>query len=424
MTMTLKPEAPKTIKLIAIDIDGTLLNPKSELSPRVERAVRAAMEKGVKVVLATGKTINATQWLREKLNFRAPIIAVQGLVTYDENASISTQQTIDPMIARRVITYMEERGFTVIGYSGQRMMMRAVNEAVAQAYFTHYHEPKPEIVGALQNKIDTVPFNKIIAVGEPKRITALRWQLNAILNGAARVMQAGVPEMLEILPAGGSKGAALRALIKEMRLNADEVMAIGDAENDMEMLQFAGFSAAMGQASQRVQESADIVVASNEFDGAAEAIERALGLTFAPPASAEPEGDGDGVASPPASAAPTDGTAPTPSAPTPAEQFEASAAMIPGEAARGAQPSDATPFSTPAPALKVETPAAPSGTPDAMKLPSSAAPAATGTASAVKPYTAATRPVPKPSAPAKAAKSASPPPPWEDDDDDEPDEDE
>jgi Cof subfamily protein (haloacid dehalogenase superfamily) len=276
------------IRLIAIDLDGTLLDPQSKVTERTAKAVQAAANKGIAVVFATGKTYTAVAPLIKRFNLSTPSVCLQGLATY-KDGKIVHQQTLNPNIARQVITYAEDRGFVVILYSGTRILMRSYDERVIEAVFRRYHEPDPEIVGPLQNIVNDLPIHKMAAVsGDPRAIKALRWQLNAQIGGGARLMQAGVPQMVEILPPGASKGAAVRQVLKDLRIDPAHVLAIGDAENDMEMIQLAGVGVAMGQAEQIVKDGADHVVASNAADGAAEAIERfALGIDPNAPKAAD-----------------------------------------------------------------------------------------------------------------------------------------
>jgi Cof subfamily protein (haloacid dehalogenase superfamily) len=273
----------KEIKLIAVDVDGTLLNSKSELTGRTESALRKAIEQGVQIVLATGKSRNSTAQIIEKLNLNTHGIYLQGLAVYKGDGSVHWQQTLDPALARQVITFAEDRGFTLIAYSGMRIMVRAMNQDVEDA-LVKYHEPLPDVVGPLQNVVGDMPIHKLMAVGEPRGITSLRWHLNLQIGSGGRLMQAGLPQMLEILPPNGSKGAALKMLLKDLRIPAENVLAIGDAENDIEMLQLGGIGVAMGHAGEKVKEAADHVVASNDEDGVAEAIERFV-LPPEPPAA-------------------------------------------------------------------------------------------------------------------------------------------
>jgi len=266
-------EQKRDIKLIAIDVDGTLLNNKLEMSPRVEAALLAAIEQGVHVVLATGKTRNAVQAYIKKLDLNEAGIFVQGLMVYDAEGKTLHSQTLEPRIARQVITMAEDRGFQMLAYSGSRILVKAHNRFLEESV-TKYQEMPPEAVGALQNILYDTPVNKLIAVGDPHAIKGLRWQLKALVGGAAKLTQAAVPEHLEILPPSGSKGAALKVVCKHYKISPDIVLAIGDAENDIEMIQFAGLGVAMGNGAQIVKDAAKVTVASNDEDGLAEAIEK------------------------------------------------------------------------------------------------------------------------------------------------------
>ncbi len=263
------------IQLIAIDIDGTLLNSQHEMTPAVEKALKAAIDKGVRVILATGKTFNSGEQFVKRLGLTSPGVYVQGTTSYAADGSLRSQMTLDPRIARQVITFAEDRGYTVSIYSGRRILVRKLEQRI-QDLATQYHEPLAEEVGSLQNILDDAPVNKLLIVceGDGRRIRALRWQLAMQLGKDANVIQAGIDDMLEVLPPGASKGAGVKKLVKELGVPMQSVLALGDAENDLEMLQFAGVGVAVGNAPESVKQAADVVVASNDQDGVAEAVER------------------------------------------------------------------------------------------------------------------------------------------------------
>lgn len=268
-----KTSMTETIKLIVVDIDGTLLNSQHELSERNEKALRAAMEQGVPVVLATGKTRTSALSLISRLNLTSPGIFVQGLAIYDGNGNIQHQTTLDTALARRVITFAEDRGYNVLAYSGDSILARRRNRL--SDVLVEYGEPEPQIVGPLQNILhDTVVNKLIVADDDARRIKALRWQLSMQIDGSGQLVQSNIDHMLEILPRGISKAVALRMLLKEMHLVPARVLAIGDGENDVDMLRMAGIGVAVGNARSEAREAADYVVASNDDDGVAEAVER------------------------------------------------------------------------------------------------------------------------------------------------------
>lgn len=263
------------IKLIVVDVDHTLLNNESKLSARNEKALKAAMQQGVKVMLATGKNFASCQFIVQQLGLDTPGIYTQGLTIYNADGTLRHQQTLDPNIARRVITFAEERGFAVVAYSEGRLITKTVNPYVMELH-TRWKETKPEAVGPLQNLLATTAMNKLVLVspGDVGKIKALRWQLGTQLNGSARIMSGGVPHMVEVLPPGASKGKALRALLKELNVKAENVLAIGDGENDVEMIQLAGVGVAVANAEQALKDVADEITLSNEKDGVAVMVEK------------------------------------------------------------------------------------------------------------------------------------------------------
>lgn len=276
------------IKLVVVDLDGTLLNELSQLSEGNEAALKKAIEQGVQIVIATGKTRISAATIIEKLGLTTPGIYLQGLTIYQSDGSISYQKTLEPDIARQVITFAEDRGYDVIAYSGSRILARSVGKK-AEELATKYGEPMPEGVGPLQNILEEMPIHKIIAMkeGEPRKIKALRWQLEMQLDGKARLVQAMIDDMVEILPPKASKGIALQTLLKQMGISANEVMAIGDGENDIEMLQLAGIGVAVGNADAKLKAVADHVVGGNDVDGVAEALEKFVLIKPEVPVEAE-----------------------------------------------------------------------------------------------------------------------------------------
>jgi Cof subfamily protein (haloacid dehalogenase superfamily) len=269
-------ETKPTIKLMAVDLDGTLLNSDHRISPRTDKALRAALDQGVKVVIATGKTRSAAEWIYESYKLTTPGIFVQGTVIYNPDGTLKAQHLLDARTARQIITFAEDRGFFMIAYSGNRILARQEHPRLEELT-VNYHEPKPEVVGPLQNRIDDLPIHKILAVkpGDARAVTALRWQLGYQMDAkTGTLLQAGVGDTVEILAPNSSKGVMLKQLMKEWHIPASEVLAIGDAENDIDMIKLAGTGIAMGNASAVVQQTAKYTVASNDADGVAEAIER------------------------------------------------------------------------------------------------------------------------------------------------------
>jgi Cof subfamily protein (haloacid dehalogenase superfamily) len=262
----------KDIKLIVLDLDGTLLDSKQKVSDRNKTAVKKAIENGVQVVIATGKTRSSAVSILDELGIKSPGVFTQGLLIYNGDGTVRNSVVMDKNILRRIITFAEDRGFGVIAYSGNRILTRRADE-FTEDLTEKYSEPTPEAVGALQNVLDNTEINKVILYGQESKIPALRWQLNKQLDGLIHTTRSAVKGLLEVLPANTSKGKAVMRVMKDLNIPPEHTMAIGDGENDIEMLQAVGTSVAVGNAAQKLKDIASQVVGSNDEDGVAQAIE-------------------------------------------------------------------------------------------------------------------------------------------------------
>jgi len=266
------PREKKDIKLIVCDLDGTLLNTEHVMSDANREALKKAQAEGVQVVIATGKTRYGAESVIAALDLKTPGIFVQGLIIANPDGKTRYQTTLDPIVARKIITSVEQRGLTVIAYSGNRLLVKSSGTMADQ--IAEYGEPMPEAVGPLVNILSTTPINKLVVIGDVKKVKSVRWQLSKQVGEDVSFTSANIKQTLEILPFGASKGKSMLALLREMQINPDQVMAIGDGENDLDMIRFAGVGVAVGNAFEGLKEIADEVVASNDDDGVAEAINR------------------------------------------------------------------------------------------------------------------------------------------------------
>ncbi|MEM6285466.1 MAG: HAD-IIB family hydrolase, partial [Chloroflexota bacterium] len=185
------------------------------------------------------------------------------------------QQTLDTDIVRQVVTFAEDRGFAVALYAQGRIIARSKTPYINELH-DKWGDTQPEYVGPLQNILSSTQVNKLVAMSayDDRKTKALRWQLNAQINGKARLMNGGVGHQVEVLPPGASKGTALKSLLREMKIDPKNVMAIGDAENDVEMVRLAGVGVAVGNAQQMLKDAADVITVTNDEDGVAQIIEK------------------------------------------------------------------------------------------------------------------------------------------------------
>jgi len=261
------------IKAVVLDLDGALLNDSHTLSDRNRDTIRKVMDQGVKVLLATGKTRYSAASVLAALKLQTLGVYVQGTVVYNEDGSIRHQQTMDTAAVRRIITFAESNGFDIIGYKGDQLFAKHIGSPIS--YITDWGEPEPKPVGPLVNILSTTTFNKLIIVGgNPQKLKALRWQLNQQVGTQVSFTTTAVETTLEILPKGASKAHGVRQALKDLGIPLENVLAMGDAENDIEMLQMVGLGIAVGNASEATRKAAKEIVASNNEDGVAQALEK------------------------------------------------------------------------------------------------------------------------------------------------------
>jgi Cof subfamily protein (haloacid dehalogenase superfamily) len=265
MTNTINP-----IRVIALDLDGTLLNSHNEVSPRTEKALRRATAAGILVIIATGRPRMTSTPIIKKLGLTTPGVFLQGLNIHNGDGSIRYQRLMDVETARRVATFADNSGYSALIYNSDSILTRARNAMTDR--MIQYHEPPPEVVGPLAALPGKVPINKFVFVDTPERIQQIRRELAVHVNGSATLLTSA-PHLLEALPLGTSKGAGLEWLLDDIGISMEHVMAVGDGENDIEMLEMAAIGVAMGNAPENVKRAADYVTANNDEDGIPQAIE-------------------------------------------------------------------------------------------------------------------------------------------------------
>jgi Cof subfamily protein (haloacid dehalogenase superfamily) len=282
---------PGPIDLIISDVDGTLLDGEQKLRPAVVKAINDAHSLGVPLIVATGKALGP--WRHDVLpqlpaSKHLPGVFLQGLLVTTSDGSITNinntpttnsnhlfSRYLEPDIIADAITFAHNRNLTLTAYCGDRIFCEHTNHHTDRLIW--YREPTPEVITSLSSLViipTTTPIFKLIFLAEESQISQIQPEAEALFHGRAALTRA-LKGMLEVLPQGASKGAGVEWLLKnELNIHPDRVMALGDAENDIEMLKLVGWGVAMGNAGEKVKAVADAVVRSNEEDGVAEAIEK------------------------------------------------------------------------------------------------------------------------------------------------------
>lgn len=277
------------ISIIASDVDGTLLNSQQQLTPAVEVAVKQAAAAGVPLIVATGKARGP--WVPEvlpRLGLTLPGVFLQGLLITDAQGNVLHSRCLPDDVVDSCIQLAAQHDITLTAYCSDRIFCKAIDEHTNRLLW--YKEPTPEPVGDLATHLlGSVEAQKLIFMAPQAVIDVVRPGIEAALAGRASCTTA-LSGMLEVLPLGASKGAGVAWLLDYLGMDPAGMLALGDGENDIEMLQLAAVGVAMGNAGAKVKGVADAVVGSNDEDGVAQAIQQYVlqprGLATAVPAVA------------------------------------------------------------------------------------------------------------------------------------------
>jgi Cof subfamily protein (haloacid dehalogenase superfamily) len=272
---------PAGLKMLVIDIDGTLLDPQGRISERTRGAVRAAHAAGMIIALATARRYGNTRPIAMELGFDMPLIVCDGamLVQYPQE-TILARQTLDSGIGQQAVDILAHHHIQPVVHPDTGLHEEIwtgpaeFDNIWIQAYFTAYPHlmhrmPIEQLCNGQPDPLRVVAFasEEAIAALTPE-IASLDCSWNSIKRGSY-----GTAELV-VMRRGCSKASGLLALARHFQIAPENVMAIGDNTNDIPMLRAAGWSVAMGQAPASVLASSKAITASNAEDGLAQALER------------------------------------------------------------------------------------------------------------------------------------------------------
>ena len=262
--------------LLALDLDGTVVEPREPVRPAVVDAVRRAKAAGIPSTIVTGRMYVGAKPFAELLEIEDEIIRYQGAVIADAKTGRFEREVALPnAIALRVYEVAKAGGYHVQFYKDDRFYVEHDNK-YAEIY-ARTSDTKPIVVPSLPEAFaghDSTKVNIVTDVDKAPEALAL---MQKTCGGDAYVTRSN-PEFVEMLSPKVNKGLALQIVCDKLGIPIDRVLAIGDSYNDLPFLHAAGFAVAMGSAPGELKAKADAVVGDVRSDGVAEAIERfALG---------------------------------------------------------------------------------------------------------------------------------------------------
>ncbi|MBI5305086.1 MAG: HAD family phosphatase [Chloroflexi bacterium] len=256
------------IRLIASDLDGTLR--AEQFTPRLRAAVRCALARGVRVVIATGRMFLTAEWFARDLGLTDVLVTDHGATIWDlQTRTILTQQRIPRDLARAALALTPPDGTAIVcineRFYAPRMTESAIRFADRNRHFL-FHAPD------LAETLDAEP-QKIVFVHDAETTRELRTRLARELGEQLQIVQSH-DHFAEVTHRATSKGNALAWLAERWGIARNEVLAMGDQDNDRSMIEWAGIGVAMGNAIPSLQAIADYVAPRAHDDGAAIAIEK------------------------------------------------------------------------------------------------------------------------------------------------------
>lgn len=279
--MTESEKEVMDIKVIATDMDGTLLDSRGQLDlPRLEKILNRLDQRGVRFVIATGNEVHRMRQLLGHLAERVVLVVANGARIFEHNKLLQAQTWDDAMVDR-VLGHFKGREcqdqFVVTGMNGGFVKKGTIFTELDKFMTSEMIEKlyqRMHFVDEFDSSLFGGVLKMSMVVGE-ERSDAVLQEINDLFDGQIRAVSSGYG-CIDILQTGIHKAWGLEELLKRWGLKSEQIMAFGDSENDIEMLKLAGISYAMENAEEIVKEVATGVAPANSQAGVYQVLENWL----------------------------------------------------------------------------------------------------------------------------------------------------
>ncbi len=271
-------------KMICIDMDGTLLNSRKKISEYNKKIIKAVHDKGIEIVVTTGRLYNNAAYFSKLLGVDSPVIAANGAIVMDQKTNeVIYEQEIPKNVCLEMLEVLIRNKisfhFNTMGTIYCSDLFTQMATKVYMKKQLHFEELKIKykVIKGIENwkkvfDIEQGKIAKCIAASPKKeKVAKLRSELDNL--GTVTSFASG-EHSIEVNYNCVSKANAIKVLINKYGITKDELMCIGDNENDISMLEYAGLGIAMGNASAKVKSVANYISDTNNKDGVAKAIEK------------------------------------------------------------------------------------------------------------------------------------------------------
>jgi len=261
----------RSIRLIALDIDGTLLPPGAhhQVVPdkRITNAIKVLLAHDICVALASGRMFPGTALIGRHLGLTLPLICQQGAVIHNLDGSVKTQLPLDPEIARELVRFAQRRGFSYSWFDPQRYLISRHSDA--SRYFAEVSGISLEVQREPENS--GIEPTGIDIISDPGSASQVHQELHDRYGSRLQLLDFKTVTVAHA--PGASKGRAVAALAAQLGIGQADVLAIGDSVNDESMLQWAGHSAAPAHCDDYARAAAKEILPGDGVDGVAQLLE-------------------------------------------------------------------------------------------------------------------------------------------------------
>lgn len=266
-------------KILALDLDGTLTNGKKEITPHTLDVLMQVQQKGLRLVLASGRPPEGIIPLAEQLRLKeygGYILAFNGGLIIDcSTGNTIYQKVLDTSVYKHLYEVGNTENFKILSYLNHCIACEDIENQYVR-YEARLNKMQLKKLNSFLDEIN-FPEPKCLIVGDENKLAVLEKELVTYYEGKMSIYRSE-PFFLEVLPLGIDKGRCLDYLLNYLGVKRDELMVCGDGYNDLSMIEYAGLSVAMSNAQNVVKDAADYITLSNEEDGVAAAVKKFIRL--------------------------------------------------------------------------------------------------------------------------------------------------
>ena len=267
-------ERPNDLKLLLADVDGTLVTKDKVLTERAQKAVLALAGKDIQFALTSGRPPKGMAMLLGPLKISTPVAGFNGGLFVNADMSIIESHTLDPVAAKKTVELIEQQGLDVWVYSGEDWLLRDI-DAPHREREEHTVKFPPKVVKAFTDEQLKVAVKIVGVSDDPDKVAGCEKAVQQALGDTVSAARSQ-PYYLDVTHPQANKGGVVVYLARTLKIEAGQIATIGDQPNDVLMFKPSGFSIAMGNASEAVQQQADAVTDSFDNEGFAKAVEKYL----------------------------------------------------------------------------------------------------------------------------------------------------